>query len=271
MAAALRFNIGVPSPLAPDALTTAQLKELVVQLPAEVAALKQTVAAQREEIARLKGLKGPPSIKPSGMERATTPASSKPSGGKASRGKVRPRVSIEERIIPVTAPAGSRFKGYESFLVQDLVLLVQAVRYRRERWMTPAGRSVLAPLPAGIDGHFGPDLRRLVLMLYHQGQTTLPRLTALLRSVGVAISERPVQRLLTERQHGFLTENRDVLRAGLESASWISADDTGARQRRSMASARRSATTASPGSARGPRRADCSSSTCCGPATVITC
>jgi hypothetical protein len=115
--------------------------------------------------------------------------------------------------------------------VQDLVRSVRAVRYRRERWITPEGQTILAPLPAGIDGHFGPDLRRLVLMLYHQGQTTLPRLTALLRSVGVAISERQVQRLLTKRQDGFLTENRDVLRAGLESASWISADDTGARHK----------------------------------------
>jgi hypothetical protein len=204
---------------------------LVAQLLAEVATLKQTVAAQREEIARLKGLKGPPSIKPSGLERATASPPAKPSGEKPSRGKVRPRVSIEERIIPATAPTGSRFKGYESFLVRDLVLSVRAVRYRRERWITPDGQTILAPLPAGIDGHFGPDLRRLVLMLYHQGQTTLPRLTALLRSVGVAISERQVQRLLTERQDGFLTENRDVLRAGLESASWISADDTGARHK----------------------------------------
>jgi hypothetical protein len=227
----LRFNIGVPPPLDPDALTPVQLKELVAQLLAEVAVLKQTVAAQREEIARLKGLKGPPSIKPSGMERATASPPAKPGGDKASRGKICPRVSIEERIIPVTPPAGARFKGYESFLVQDLVLWVQAVRYRRERWITPDGRSLLAPLPAGIDGHFGPDLRRLVLMLYHQGQTTLPCLTALLRSVGVAISERQVQRLLTERQDGFLTENRDVLRAGLESSSWISADDTGARHK----------------------------------------
>ena len=221
----------MPPPLDPDALTPTQLKELVVQLLAEVAALKQTVAAQREEIARLKGLKGPPSIKPSGMERATTPASAKPGGSKPGRGKVRPRVSIEEHIVPATAPEGSRFKGYESFLVQELVLSVRATRYRRERWITPDGQSILAPLPAGIDDHFGPHLRRLVLMLYHQGQTTLPRLTALLRSVGVAISERQVQRLLTERQDHFLTENRDVLRAGLEAASWISADDTGARHK----------------------------------------
>ena len=221
----------MPLPSAPDGLTPAQLKELVAQLLAEVAALKQTVAAQREEIARLKGLKGPPSIKPSGMEQATASSPAKPGAAKPSRDKVRPRVSIEERVIPVTAPAGSRFKGYESFLVQDLVLSVRAVRYRRERWVTPDGQTILAALPAGVDGHFGPDLRRLVLMLYHQGQTTLPRLTALLRSVGVAISERQVQRLLTERQDGFLTENRDVLRAGLQSASWISADDTGARHK----------------------------------------
>jgi hypothetical protein len=29
-----------------------------------------------------------------------------------------------------------------------------------------------APLPAGIDGHFGPQLRRFVLAQYHQGQIT---------------------------------------------------------------------------------------------------
>jgi hypothetical protein len=55
------------------------------------------------------------------MERAMASPPAKPGGDKASRDKLRPRVSIEERIIPVTAPAGSRFKGYESFLVQDLV------------------------------------------------------------------------------------------------------------------------------------------------------
>jgi hypothetical protein len=89
----------------------------------------------------------------------------------------------------------------------------------------------VAPLPEGTKGHFGANLRRFVLMQYHQGQSTLPRVTALLRSVGVSISEREIQRLLTEKQDGFLDENRDVLRAGLETSPWVSVDDTGARHK----------------------------------------
>jgi Transposase IS66 family len=214
-----------------DDLPPAQLKELVVLLFAKLAELERTNAEQREEIARLKGLKGRPDIKPSGMEKATEPANPVKREKRRRRGKIRPRVAVENRIIKATAPAGSRFKGYETYLVQELVLSVQAVRYRRERWVTPDGETIVAPLPEGTKGHFGPNLRRFVLMQYHQGQSTLPRVTALLQSVGVSISEREIQRLLTEKQDGFLDENRDVLRAGLETSPWVSVDDTGARHK----------------------------------------
>jgi hypothetical protein len=214
-----------------DDLSPAQLKELTAQLLAEVAALKQIIAAQRDEIARLKGLKGPPSIKPSGMEKATEPADPGPREKRRQRGKVRPRVAVEDLIVKAAPPPGSRFKGYDTYLVQDLVLSVRAVRYRRERWKTPDGQMIIAPLPEGVRGHFGAELRRFVLMLYHQGQSTLPRLEQLLRSVGVAISQREIQRLLTEGQDVFLTEARDVLRAGLAASPWISVDDTGARHK----------------------------------------
>ena len=195
----------------------------------ENAALKQMVNQQREEIAWLKGLKGRPDIKPSGMEKGTEPAKPSRQDKRPTRGKVRPRVNVEDRIIKAIVPPGSRFKGYETYQVQDLVLVVHAVRYCRERWVTPEGKTIIAPLPEGTRGHFGPDLRRFVLMQYHQGQTTLPRLATLLQSLGVAISEREIQRLLTEGLEQFLVENRDVLRTGLQTSSWISVDDTGAR------------------------------------------
>jgi hypothetical protein len=213
-------------PANPDALSLAELKALVSALLGKVAELERTVAVQREEIARLKGR---PPIKPSGMEQASEPKPRDRPGRR--RGKVVPRVAVEERVLRAAVPPGSRFHGYQDFLVQDLVLRTEAVRYRRERWLTPDGQRVVAPLPDGVDGHFGPELRRYVLAQYHQGQGTVPRLLAQLRAVGIAISKRQVMRLLIADQQRFLDESRDVLRAGLSSAAWITADDTGARHR----------------------------------------
>src|SRR3954470_24282829 len=140
-----------------DALSPTELKELVIALLGKVAALEQTVAAQRAEIARLKGLKGRPALKPSGMEKASEPKPLSPPKGR--RGPVTPRVAVEDRILAAAVPPGSRFKGYADFFVQDLVLRACCIRYRRERWLTPDGQLIVAPLPGGVDGHFGPELR----------------------------------------------------------------------------------------------------------------
>jgi hypothetical protein len=152
-----------------DEMASAELRALVVALLGKVTDLQRTVAAQRDEIARLKGLKGPPSIKPCAMEQATSAAPKGRFSGRKSRGKKpTPRVAIEDRVLAVDIPAGSRFKGYQDFVVQDLVLCPQVIRFRRERWVRADGRTVIAPLPSGINGHFGPELRRFVLMQYHR-------------------------------------------------------------------------------------------------------
>jgi hypothetical protein len=214
-----------------DRLSHAELKSLVIKQFEMIAELQRTVAALRDEIARLKGGPGRPTIKPSGMEKATEPP--KPVGPQSpKRGPTKTKLTIhEEKTVKVAAPPGSRFKGYTSFIVQDLILRSHVVDFRCERWLTSDGTLLTAPLPDGIEGHFGPELRRFILALYHQGQVTVPRLVEMVQALGIFISKRQVVRLLNEGQERFLNEANAVLRAGLSSAAWITVDDTGARHK----------------------------------------
>src|SRR5271154_4860090 len=219
-----------------EALSPTELKSLVLKLLEEQAEFRRTIGALRDEIARLKGGPGRPDIKanvkPSGMEKASEAQPSDPSGERRRRGGTRAKLTIdEERKLEADAPSGSRFKGYASFLVQDLMIRPFVTDFLRERWQTPDGKTVMAPLPPGVEGHFGPELRRFVLAQHHQGQVTAARLVTLLRGFGVVISKRQVVRLLIAGKQSFLDEARAVLRAGLTNAGWITADDTGARHK----------------------------------------
>ena len=222
------------SPRNVDGLGLEELKSLLVQVLEDNARLKAENAELRDEIARLKGLKGRPAIKPSGMEKATQPgATTKGQRKIGRRGSKRSKLAITETKVVrcENIPAEARFKGYEEFIVQDLIVQSTTVLYRRERWQLASGETVVAPLPAGVSSHFGPALKRFVLAQYHQGQTTMPRLLALLADLGVSVSKRQLVRLLIDGQDAFLDEARDVLRTGLETAPWITVDDTGARHK----------------------------------------
>jgi len=220
-----------------DALSHPELKSFAVELLQERLKLQRTIAALRAQIARLKG--GPrrpdikadvkPAFQSSGMEKASEVRQAD-ANERRKRGETRSKLTIdEERQLKADAPPGSRFKGYASFVVQDLTFRPHVTNFMRECWRTPDGKSVLAPLPPGIEGHFGPELRRFVLFLHHQGQVTTARLVALLHAIGVLISKREVVRLLIAGKQGFVDEARAVLRAGLTRARWITVDDTGAR------------------------------------------
>ena len=125
-----------------EALAPDDLKGLVLQLLEDVVALKAENAALREEIARLKGLKGPPKLKPSGMEKATEPARAERKAGRRG-GKIDRLVIDEERVLKAAGPPGSRFKGYETYVVQELILRPHVIRYRRERWTRISHRRIV--------------------------------------------------------------------------------------------------------------------------------
>ena len=202
------------------------------ELKSDIATLRSENQELRDEIARLKGLPPRPKFKPkpSGMEKSTQPAAVKGRKRvKRRRGAVKAKLEVTREVrLKASAPKGSRFKGYEDVLVQDLRLSVEVVRYRREVWQSPAGDRVVAPLPSGIIGGFGPEVRRFIAAGHFQGQITSERLTTLLSGMGLAISKRQVVRLLGGGLEGLVSEDQAVLRAGLKSAGWISVDDTGA-------------------------------------------
>src|SRR5215218_3513053 len=61
-----------------------------------------------------------------------------------------------ERTLVIEAPAGSRRRGFEPFTVQDLLPVPQVIRFRRERWVTPDGQEITAPLPPEVSGQLAP-------------------------------------------------------------------------------------------------------------------
>jgi hypothetical protein len=113
-------------------------------------------------------------------------------------------------------------------VVQDLNLRPRVTRYRRERWQTSDGKTIIAELDSGIVGAYGPNLHRFVLVLHFSGQVTCERIVALLNGIGVMISKRQVVRLLTAKLETFRAEDEAVLKAGL-SGAYVTVDDTGAR------------------------------------------
>ena len=205
------------------------------KLIAALAAAKRENQDLKDEIRRLKGLPPRPPMKPSGMETATDRAApERPGEADGSpprrRGPGVSKLTIDRTVtLPAAAPAGSRHKGYEEIIVQDIAFKPEVTLYRRERRATADGRTVTADLPAGVVGGWGPNLHRLVLTLHFHGQMTCERIVAVLTAAGVAISKRQVVRLLIAKLDLFRAEEEAAFSVGLRASGYVSVDDTGAR------------------------------------------
>jgi hypothetical protein len=223
------------SPLDIDKLGLDELKALLVQALARISVLEENLQTAHDEIARLKGLNEKPKLKPSGMEKNAKPRSDKKGGGqggkKGGRGKKNDKLKVDEtKIIKAdNVPQGSVHNGYEDHLVCELIIKPHIILIRRERWLTPVGKSLVAPFPDGVIGGFGPGLKRYFLAQYYGSRVTIPCLLQQMSDYGLPISQRSIRRFLSDNKTAFVDEANSVLRSGLETAKWVTTDDTGAR------------------------------------------
>ncbi len=222
----------------PEARRILDLLRNVIEVQAgEIATLRVENQRLRDEVNRLKGEQGAPTILPS-KHMAADHASERE---RRAEHPARPRVdkrsllhidrTAEREVDPALLPPDAERKGYVEFVVQDVVLRTDTVLCRCARWYAASTRrSYQAPLPEGYaeQGHFGPGLKALALQLYYQGQMSEPKIREVLRSVGIVISAARLATLLIV-QPVFAAEYEDIARVGLASSPFQHLDDTSTR------------------------------------------
>jgi len=129
---------------------------------------REQIQQLRDEIARLKGQKPKPEIKPSKLvqsvearQKESNPDGKRP--GSEKRSKNRDLEIHETQIIrPDTIPEGSKFKGCVDYVVQDLVIRAHNTVYRVEQWQTLEGGYITGKVPDDLSG--GPSVRHFAAL-----------------------------------------------------------------------------------------------------------
>ena len=200
-----------------------------------ILSLQEQIQILRDEIAILKNQKPKPKIKPSNLENRPDKKKKKQESGKRPGSSKRSKnLPIHETvdIPPDNLPEDSRFKGYDCFTVQDIVIRPHNTLYRLERWQTPSGDYIVGKLPKELENsHFGSMLVSFILYQYHHAHVTQPLIREELLEFGIDISTGQINRIIVEGKDVFHSEKDEILSAGLEVSRYVHVDDTGARHK----------------------------------------
>jgi Transposase IS66 family len=158
------------------------------------------------------------------------PKSEKRAGSAKNSKKSMMEIDEEISIQPENIPDNAKFNGYRSYDVQELIIKRHNIRFQLAEYITEEGKTIVGELPTEYQGkHYGPGLVCYVMYQHYQCRVPQPLIYEQLREWGIDISTGQVNRLLNEEHQRFEQEQHQVLRAGLETATYIHTDDTGAR------------------------------------------
>lgn len=220
------------------------IKNLISQIPKEeltplVCKLLEIIQLQSEEIqhlkdeiARLKGHKPKPTIKPSNLvkdnEKEAKDKKSNPNHERKSKTQDI-KINKEIPLHPDNLPEGSKLIDYRDYIVQEIIFHPWNICYKRGRYQAPDGKYVIANLPDGVEGHFGGGLISFILYQYYGCHVTQPLIAEQLSEVGISISEGEINNILIEKKKLFHQEKEKILEAALKICKHVNVDDTGAR------------------------------------------
>ena len=203
---------------------------LIQTLSEQLAKSQEKIDALEEELRRLRKTPKRPKFRPNGMQPRNrsndSPSSSNPFTPAVSASLIQKEVS-EITIQETQHPEGSRFKGYQTFSIQDVSIISKEITYKLEVWQTPSGKILRAEIPKELEGqHFGSTMRAFMANLYAQGMTQ-PAIHELLRGFGVDISAGHVSNIFLNEAEEYSKVSEAILSTGIQEADYIRADDTG--------------------------------------------
>ena len=210
------------------------LFQLIERLNQENEKFKIENQKLRDEISLLKGEQGKPKIrgKKPGKDISSEDQRKKREKKKKKKSKGKKhKIKIDRievcKVDQSKLPQDVVFKGYESVIIQEILIKTDNVEYKKEVFYSATeNKTYVGQLPAAITGEFGPGVRSLVCTLKHVGNMSEPKVLELLENCGIFISQSTISRILTNDESGFNKEKDEIFHAALESTPFQQVDDT---------------------------------------------
>lgn len=215
------------------------LLNLVETLAGENTQLREENQALKDELNRLKGEHGKPDFTGKSHKKRNISSererqnSQSPPHDKSPRQRTskRDRVHIDRvemcPVNPQELPEDATFKGYESVVVQEIVITTDNVEYRREVYYSASQKkSYRGALPAGIQGEFGPGIRSLILTMKHVCNMSHAKILEFLQNVQIEVSAAYISSVLTDNLAEFHSDKDALYHAGLKHGTYQQIDDT---------------------------------------------
>ena len=209
-------------------------RKLIEKLSKQLANQKTRIEQLEAELLAKKKLKGKPKLSASILNQPELkePKSDKRAGSAKESKKLNFEIDEEITIQPESIPESAKFNGYRNYDVQELIIKRHNIRFQLAEYITADGKTMVGELPTEYQArHYGPGLVCYVMYQHYQCRVPQPLIYEQLREWGIDISTGQVNRLLNEEHQIFEEEQHQILKAGLETATYIHTDDTGARHK----------------------------------------
>ncbi|MCP4680916.1 MAG: transposase [Desulfobacterales bacterium] len=127
-------------------------------------------------------------------------------------------------------PEDAVFKGYDTVVVQEILITTNNVEYKREVFYSASeNKTYMGKLPEEVKGEFGPGVRSLTCTLKYAANVSEPKIMDFFNNFGIYISQSTISRILTKNLEELHKEKEDIFQAGLRSTVYQQIDDTGVR------------------------------------------